>query len=66
MQPFLVVHLLDEMGRRLGDIIVGLIVRQMDFLVRQCLEERFHVSVGLPVRDMLSVMFAPSRVATYS
>src|SRR6187401_493867 len=45
MQTFLVVHLLDEMGKLSGDVVVGLIVRQMYFLVLQRLEERFHVSV---------------------
>jgi len=33
MQSFLVVHLVDEMGKPADDIIEGLIVRQMDFLV---------------------------------
>lgn len=33
MQSFAVIHLLDEMGNALGDIVMGLVVGQMHFFI---------------------------------
>ncbi len=51
LQPFLLVYILDEMRTPSADIIEGLVIRQMHFLVPQRLEERLarnHEGLELP------------------
>ena len=45
MQPLLVVHLLDEMGKPFDHVFHGFVISQMHLAVLQRFEERLHVGV---------------------